>query len=171
MTTPRRMRAMKSLAIVAVAFVAGSVLSSGLFTGLSSGGGRAGVDGPADFLGVSLFPRVMAQAVADLGDGDFQFLPSRRSMWVVNRANGRMAAYTFLNNEYSTVQRSRVAQIDLAAFPMADSVVMMSDRNLNSIVWVANRKTGDVQMWNLARDGELRKTGPVATSADLMARS
>ena len=54
---------------------------------------------------------------------------------------------------------------------MADSHVMISDRNLNSIIWIANQRTGDVQMWVLARDGELRKTGPVATSADLMSRS
>ncbi len=112
----------------------------------------------------------VAAATVDLGEGEFSFLPSRRTVWVVNRTNGRMAAYTFLNNEYSTVQRSRVAQIDLNAFPAEHSSITLSDRNLNQILWICNSRTGDVEMWQLTRDSELRKSGPIATSADLSVR-
>ncbi len=115
-------------------------------------------------------PSLMAQVQKDLKHGEYLFFPTRRSVWVVNRTNGRMAVYTFLNNEYSTVERSRVAQIDPAGFPREDTIIQISDRNLSSNLWVCNVRTGDVQMWTVTRDGEVKMTGPVPTMTDLMAR-
>ena len=113
---------------------------------------------------------LMAQVPKDLKEGEYLFLPSRRSIWVINRTNGRMAVYTFLNNEYSTVQRSRVGQIDTASFPLEDAFIQVSDRNLTNNLWICNVRTGDVQLWKVASDGELQKAGPIATSTDLMDR-
>ncbi len=114
-----------------------------------------------------LFPSLNAQALNDLGDGDYLFLPSRRTVWVVNRDSGRMVNYEFINNEFMTVQKSRVARIDQRAFPPEDTSYVLSDRNWHSIVWVCNRRTGDVQLWELVRDGEIRSVGPIVTSTNL----
>lgn len=107
---------------------------------------------------------------ADLEDGDYAFFPNRRTVWVVNRTNGRMAAYTFRDDEVGSVDRSRVAQIDTKAFPREDTVIQLSDRNLTSLLWVANVRTGDVQLWQPMADGSLRADLPVATSMDLRTR-
>lgn len=116
----------------------------------------------------SLWPQVMGQAREALSAGDYQFLPNRRSIWVFNRSNGRIVNYRFERNEAMTVHQSRVGQIDLTAFPLEDMVVLLSDRNLSGVLWVCNRRTGDVQLWELdQRDSELRPVGPIATSANL----
>ena len=115
-----------------------------------------------------LFPSLNAQGLLDdLGEGNYFFLPTRRTIWVVNRDNGRMVNYEFIDNEFMTVQKSRVARIDQVTFPPDESSYLLSDRNWHSIIWVCNRRTGDVQLWELVRDGEIRKVGPIATSANL----
>jgi len=113
---------------------------------------------------------LLREARADLEEGDYCFFPNRRSIWVVNRTNGRMAMYQFRNDEVGSVDRSRVASLDLNSFPREDTTILLSDRNLNNILWVCNVRTGDVQMWYPASDGTLRSDSPVATSADLMER-
>jgi hypothetical protein len=113
---------------------------------------------------------LLRQASADLEDGEYDFFPNRRSIWVVNRTNGRMANYQFRSDELQSIDRSRVAQIDLKAFPSGDTRIFLSDRNLNNVLWVCNARTGDVQMWHPTRDGILESMGPIPTSTDLMLR-
>ena len=110
---------------------------------------------------------VLREAHADLEEGTYDFFPNRRSVWIVNRDNGRMANYHFRDDEVGSVDRSRVAQIDLNTFPRKDTVLILSDRNLNNILWCCNVRTGDVQMWYPGRDGTLRSEMPIASSADL----
>jgi hypothetical protein len=124
------------------------------------------VSGVTGFIAQGLF----REARADLDEGDYSFFPNRRSVWVVNRTNGRMAMYQFRLDEVGSVDRSRVATLDLSAFPRDDTVILLSDRNLNNVLWVCNCRTGDVQMWYPASDGTLRSDTPVATSADLVER-
>lgn len=111
-----------------------------------------------------------AQVQEQLKDGEYLFLPNRRSVWVINRTNGRLANYEFLNNEYNTVERSRVGQVDTRTFPAEDTMFEISDRNLSNNLWVCNVRTGDVQLWTVSRDGEFKNAGPIATSTDLMNR-
>ena len=98
-------------------------------------------------------------------------MPNRRSIWVVNRTNGRMANYVFRDDEVGSVDRSRVTQLDTQAFPRKDTVLLLSDRNLNNVLWVCNVRTGDVQMWHVGRDGNLKSEPPTATSTDLRDKS
>lgn len=114
---------------------------------------------------------LMAQVREQLKDGDYLFLPNRRSVWVVNRTNGRVANYHFLNNEYETVERSRVGQVDTRTFPPEDTLYEISDRNLSNNLWVCNVRTGDVQLWTVSHDREFKRVGPIATSTDLMTRN
>jgi hypothetical protein len=118
-------------------------------------------------------PSILRVANADLDDGDYAFFPNRRSIWIVNRTNGRMANYHFRDDELGSVDRSRVSAIDLKTFPRKDTVIYLSDRNMNNILWVCNTRTGDIQIWSLARDGSgsLRAEGPVGSSIDLIERT
>jgi hypothetical protein len=81
-----------------------------------------------------------------------------------------MANYNFRDEELGNIERSRIAAIDLRAFPRQDTLICQSDRNLFNVLWVCNTRTGDVQMWQVARDGSLRPSGPIATSTDLIER-
>lgn len=120
---------------------------------------------------MSFFPTMVREVHAALDEGDYEFFPNRRMMWVVNRTNGRMANYHFHDDEIGSVDRSRVATVDLKTFPRKDTVIHMSDRNLNHILWVCNVRTGDIQMWTLVRDGTLKGEAPVASSIDLLDRA
>jgi hypothetical protein len=114
---------------------------------------------------------MLREANAELGEGDYEFFPNRRSVWIVNRTNGRMANYYFHDDELGSVDRSRVATIDLRTFPRKDTVILLSDRNYNNILWVCNARTGDVQMWHPGRDGALKSEQPITSSVDLMERT
>ena len=114
--------------------------------------------------------RILRQALADLDEGEYEFFPNRRSIWIVNRSNGRMANYYFNDDELGSVDRSRVATLDLKTFPRKDTVIHLSDKNYNNILWVCNTRTGDVQMWHPGRDGVLRSEQPITSSIDLMER-
>ncbi len=128
--------------------------------------------GPGSGQPMSFFPAMMREVHAALDEGDYEFFPIRRMMWVVNRTNGRMANYHFRNDEIGSVDRSRVAAVDLKAFPRKDTVIHMSERNVNPILWVCNIRTGDMQMWTLEdKDGTLKGEAPVATSIDLLDRA
>ena len=131
------------------------------------GGGAPGDDAgraPADFWVRS---GLLREAHADLDEGEYAFFPNRRTIWVVNTTNGRMANYVFRDDEVQSVDRSRVAQLDLDTFPISDSTILLSDRNLNNVLWICNQRTGDVQMWSHIRDGTLKPFGPVPSSPDL----
>ena len=41
---------------------------------------------------------------------------------------------------------------------------------VGNVLWLCNVRTGDVQLWQPARDGSLRSDTPLATSADLRTR-
>lgn len=151
--------------IVGLAVGAGAVLLLG-----SSGSRLAGPEeGSAGALASDFVAPfgILREAHADLEEGTYDFFPNRRSVWIVNRDNGRMANYHFRDDEVGSVDRSRVAQIDLNTFPRKDTVLILSDRNLNNILWCCNVRTGDVQMWYPGRDGTLRSEMPIASSADL----
>jgi hypothetical protein len=150
----------------------------GLLCGVIAGGGATFLwrkpgagDGPSDSGATFSFPSILREAHADLEDGDYEFFPNRRSVWIVNRTNGRMATYHFRDDEQGSVDRSRVSAIDLKTFPRKDTVITLSDRNMNNILWVCNSRTGDVQMWTIARDASLRAETPIASSTDLMDRA
>lgn len=117
------------------------------------------------------FPQILREVRADLDDGEYAFFPNRRSVWVVNTTNGRMALYLFHDDEVGSVDRSRVAQIDVTTFPPKDTIVQLSDRNYVNVLWVCNKRTGDVQMWHPGRDGVLHAENPISTSIDLMDRA
>ena len=125
---------------------------------------------PLDAFAPSLFPQLLGQVANDLSAGNYQFLPNRRSIWVVNRSNGRLANYLFMNNEAGTIQKSRIGEIDMTIFPREDTAIVLSDRNLSSTLWVCNTQSGDVQMWELLHDGEIRAAGPIVTSDNLRRR-
>jgi hypothetical protein len=194
LTTPGRRRA--TLLLAALAALAG--LASGVAIScalLASGTGREGkgsqdtrnlagggvlARGPlavhlARFLPQGLLPQALAnlsgQAAADLDEGEHLFLPNRRTIWVVNRKTGRFANYHFKDDEVGTVERSRVVTLDKATFPPEDTVYVLSDRNLTEVLWVCNRRTGDVQLWVPRADGRITSDKPIATSIDLMQRT
>ena len=96
--------------------------------------------------------------------GDYVFLPSRREMWVINRVNGKLVHYQLFDTESSTVTRSRIAVIDQKIFPPTDTEFLLSDRNLTGLLWVANRATGDFQLWRANRD-ETLSTDPFPVAA------
>ena len=100
-------------------------------------------------------------------DGDYRFLATRKTIWVFNRENGRFAAYRFLDDEESTIERSRVAQINQTTFPAEDTVFLTSDHHLTEAVWVCNARTGDVQLWSYRTGGTLGADPPVRTLDDL----
>jgi hypothetical protein len=129
--------------------------------------GALWVRGPSSGEAEPFFAPLLKQASADLEEGDYDFFPNRRSVWIVNRTNGRMANYFFHDDELGSVDRSRVATIKMESFPRKDTVLRLSDRNLNNILWVCNVRTGDVQMWHVGRDGALRAEPPIASSTDL----
>ena len=116
------------------------------------------------------FPRVLREVRADLDHGDYLFFPNRRSVWAVNKSNGRMALYLFHDDEVGSVDRSRVALLDLATFPPKDTILRLSDGNYVNVLWACNTRTGDVQMWHPGTNGVLRSENPISTSIDLMDR-
>ncbi len=160
--TPRRVRPLLFCVALGSAFVVGSW--NVRHSEITSPDGTTTV-----YSGMST-STLMAQVRTDLKNGEYLFLPNRRSVWVINQTNGRVAVYTFLNNEYDTVERSRVGQVDARAFPPGEATFAISDRNLSNNLWVCNARTGDFQLWTVARDGELKNAGPIATSTDLMER-
>jgi len=118
----------------------------------------------------SMFPHVPMAAAAqqDLGLGEYIFLPNRRAIWVINRTNGRFALYHFRDDQAKTIDRSRVVSLDQKTFPVSDTVYLLSDRNLTEVLWVCNRRTGDVQLWLPRADGAVDADKPIATKIDLM---
>jgi hypothetical protein len=163
------MKPPENLRTLLVGMLLGAGILYVLETGLSAGDGIPAFGPRSLSLGLPL--GLMAEVNTDLEEGDYEFFANRRSIWVVNRSNGRMANYHFRDDEVGSVDRSRVHTINLETFPRKDTYITLSDRNLNNVLWVCNARTGDVQMWYPARDGSLRAEMPVATSADLMERS
>lgn len=164
---PRRSR--RTLGVLALGGLVG-IIGTLAFSRLSGPAGETDLWSMSE--ATALFARgLVREAGADLESGEYTFFANRRSIWVVNRTNGRMAMYQFRNDEVGSVDRSRVATIDHSTFPQEDTVILLSDRNLNNILWVCNARTGDVQMWYPASDGTLRFDSPIATGADLAERS
>ncbi len=160
----------RKLCLLAVPTFLG-VFGAGILAGILLESGRARQSGasseapPAIWLG-NFLPTLRA----DLEEGDYEFFPNRRTIWVVNRSNGRMATYTFRDDEVGSVDRSRVAQINLDTFPRHETVIHLSDRNLTNLLWVCNVRTGDVQLWQPMADGSLRADHPIQTQLDLRTR-
>lgn len=122
--------------------------------------------------GVPVFGRVpLPELRAELGSGDFVFLPNRRGMWVVHPQLGRLIHYRFLDSADGAVERSFVAEFDLKLFPPADSTFVLSENNLTDLLWIGNRQSGDFQLWRRnVRDGRLiTDPVPVAAERDLVA--
>jgi len=165
--TPETLPAKRAVRRAMLVFLLGVTAGGGGLYLLDRGRSSGGTD-DAGFL--SALPGILREAHADLEDGDYAFFPNRRSIWVVNRTNGRMANYHFHDDELGSVDRSRVAMLDTNAFPRKDTVIHLSDRNMNNVLWVCNARTGDVQMWTLGRDGALKGETPVACKTDLMDR-
>ncbi len=107
---------------------------------------------------------------ADVGDGDFLYFPNRRNIWVVHPQTGRLIHYKFIDTYQGTVERSYVAQIDQKLFPPEDTVYALSERNIEDLLWVCNRRTGDFQLWRRnVRDGRLvTDPVPVQSGRDLL---
>ncbi len=115
----------------------------------------------------SFLPGLMAQTTADLGEGEYAFLANRRTIWAINKKHGRFAGYHFREDENNTVERTRVTTLDPKVFPPADTVYMLSDRNLTEAIWVCNNRTGDVQLWTPRIGGEVKAEKPLSTAQDL----
>jgi len=132
-------------------------------------------------LAQSLMATFGSQLSQDLGAGDYVFLPNRRTIWVANRTTGRFANYDFRDLNYRDsarlksrhermISRSNVVTLDQEDFSAADTVYVLSDRNLTTVLWVCNRRTGDVQLWQRRADDKVTQQGQVVTSIDLMMR-
>jgi hypothetical protein len=167
------------------AFLGGAVVGAVLVYALTAftfrpeekqpiGGGDEASPNPSSNLLATPWSAALATelAASSLGaayqEGDYLFLPNRRSIWVVHRPTGRIANYHFRDNEEKTVLRSRVVTLDAKDFPPSDTLYLLSDRNLMSLLWACNQKTGDVQLWDLRADGDVAAEGQVVTSIDLM---
>jgi hypothetical protein len=146
-------------------------ISAALLGGAIALGGASLLKGPA--AGGPGLPEGLVETVrADIGKGDYLFLPNRKDMWVVNRANGKLIHYEYKDNLVGTVEHSQVSQLDQAIFPPADTEFMLSDRNLTGFLWVANRVTGDFQVWRANRDSTLSTDElPVPAGEDLRAEA
>ena len=129
-------------------------------------GGSGGGDGLVVPSPAAILSAQAAQA-SGLGEGEYLFLPNRRSVWVINRTLGRFANYDFRDNIPQTVNRSRVVSLNQGDFPTQDTVYILSDRNFTSVLWVCNQRTGDVQLWVLRGNGEVKPQGHIVTSIDL----
>jgi hypothetical protein len=124
----------------------------GVLVFLATGGDRATPRSARELLLGADLPALHAQ----LGEGDYEFLPSRLDIWVVNRRNGRLIHYKFLDPEQGKVERSYTAQVDQNAFPPEDTEYVLSEHGLTDYLWVGNRRTGDFQVWRRSvRDGRL----------------
>jgi len=115
----------------------------------------------------SLLPSLMAQTTNDLGDGKYAFLANRRTIWAINKDKGRFAGYHFREDEDHTVERTRITTLDPEIFPPADTIYMLSDRNLTEALWICNKRSGDVQLWTPRIGGEVKAEKPLSTSQDL----
>jgi hypothetical protein len=142
----------------------------GLLAGLVTGAGLGA-------LGISLLAGSGAGAtlsplpvlLADAGDGEYLFLPNRRHVWVVNTTVGRIIHYKFLDTGQGVIERSYVAEVDQKTFPPEDTVYALSERNIEDLLWVCNRRTGDVQLWRRnVRDGRLVSDPPIQAARDLL---
>ncbi len=94
---------------------------------------------------------------AEMGTGDYLFLPCRKEMWVINRAHGKVIHYDFKDNEQGTVKWTPVVIVDAGVFPPKDTEYAISDRNLSSYLWVTNRVTGDFQFLKATRESQIDK--------------
>ena len=115
----------------------------------------------------AMLPSLMAQTTTDLGDGKYAFLANRRTIWAINKDKGRFAGYHFREDEDHTVERTRVTTLDPKIFPPADTIYMLSDRNLTEALWICNKRSGDVQLWTPRIGGEVKAEKPLSTSQDL----
>ena len=151
-------------------FVAGLVAGALTIGSISTRGARDENRIEAGFgSGIAaLMAAVTSQATEDFGEaGDFLFLPNRRTIWVVDRSTGRFANYHFRGDQERTVMRSRVVTLNQRDFPAADTIFLLSDRNLSELLWVCNKRTGDVQLWVPRSDGNVMLENQIVTSTDL----
>ncbi len=137
---------------------------------------RSGVrDGrpQGEVLSADLFGGVLRATSSGLGgataaeDGDYLFLPNRRTVWVVDRAAGRFANFDLRDTNQPTVVVSRTVTLDPVDFPPGETDFLLSDRNLTPLLWVCNRTTGELQLFRLKPDGEVRASTPVASKRHL----
>lgn len=148
--------------LIAVAFAFGFGLAAGgLLTGPDQGAARL------DAALSQLMPTVVAQSTGALGDGEFAFLANRKQIWAINKSQGRFAGYHFREDENRTVERTKIVTLDQKTFPPADTIYMLSDRNLTEVIWVCNKKTGDIQLWSPRIGGDVTSEKPLATMQDL----
>ncbi|HLU47455.1 MAG TPA: hypothetical protein VK116_05200 [Planctomycetota bacterium] len=107
--------------------------------------------------GAAVFPFALLSGALnqDLGPGEYIFLPVRHAVWVVNRTEGRFARYEFENDRKPLVQRSRVVTLDPRTFPPDATEYLVSDRNLTDDLWVCQRRSGLVVLYETRLAGDL----------------
>ncbi|HBO50638.1 MAG TPA: hypothetical protein DD471_01540, partial [Planctomycetes bacterium] len=108
------------------------------------------------------------QSAGALGDGEFAFLANRKQIWAINKSEGRFAGYHFREDEERSIERTKVVTLDQKTFPPADTIYMLSDRNLTEVIWVCNKRTGDVQLWSPRLGGDVTSEKPLSTMQDLL---
>jgi hypothetical protein len=86
---------------------------------------------------------------------EYEYLTFRRNIWVVHRPSSRIQFFMFPEDEEQQLVRSRVLQIDVAAFPPELTHFQLSERNLTNFLWVLNPTTGQAQYVRAGRDGVL----------------
>ena len=121
--------------------------------------------------GVGLFKLKAAggvEAAQTLRDGDFLFLPNRRTIWVVERQTGRFANFDFRKDHEKTVKRTAVETLDLLKFPPTDTIFLVSDPNYSQHLWVCNTHTGIIQLWVPKADGTLDNDGEIEAGSSLL---
>ena len=155
--------ARQALMLLGVAFAFGFGLAGGGLLFLSPGAPHGGDSSLSHFL-----PTVAAQSAGALGDGEFAFLANRKQIWAINKSEGRFAGYHFREDEERTIERTKVVTLDQKIFPPADTIYMLSDRNLTEVIWVCNKRTGDVQLWSPRIGGDVTSEKPLSTMQDLL---
>jgi hypothetical protein len=142
---------------------AGSVASEVLSTALAATFGDLG-DGAALVEKGPLLAWAGAKTAldADLADGtglsgasEFVFLPVRHAVWSIRTSTGRLCRFEIRDSDSDLIRRSRVMAIDDAVFPRSEVRFLLSDRNLTDDLWVCNRRTGLVELWESRLDGNL----------------
>jgi hypothetical protein len=111
-------------------------------------------DDPAPVFPGALFAQEDHQVGGNTG-GDYLFFTFRRNLWTVHRPSGTVQFLMFPDGKEQVIIRSRVYQVDPAAFPPDQTRYLLSERNLTTFLWVLNPVTAKAQFVRAGRDGAL----------------
>lgn len=83
----------------------------------------------------------------------YQYLPARQNLWVIDHEKGAIVFFKFPDSQDRPIQRSKTYFVDRTRFPQGEAHFELSMRSLSSLLWITNKKTGEVQVLRYRRDG------------------